>query len=100
MMPRMEREDITHLAALARITVTDEEVDELKANITDALAYVSVVSDITADLDMTKKVGARYNVFRKDEVTNEPGAHTETLLAEAPARQDNYLKVKKILNQD
>ena len=100
MMPTMETKDVKHLASLARIRITDDEAERLKKDIDSVLKYVSVVSDIAAGDDLTKKVGARYNLFRKDEVTNEPGAFTETLLAEAPAREGNYLKVKKILNQD
>jgi aspartyl-tRNA(Asn)/glutamyl-tRNA(Gln) amidotransferase subunit C len=100
MMPTMETKDIKHLASLARIRIADAEAEALKKDIDSVLDYVSVVSDIAAADGLTKKVGARYNVFRTDAVTNEPGVHTETLLQEAPAREGNYLKVKKILSQD
>jgi len=100
MMPRMELEEIKHLAKLSRIRITDAEAQGLKEDIDAVLAYVSVVSEITSTDDTAPKVGARYNVFRKDEVTNEPGSFSEALLAEAPARDGDYLKVKKILNQD
>lgn len=100
MMPTMETKDIKHLAALARIRISDDEAENLKTDIDSVLSYVSVVSDITAEDGLTKKVGARYNVFRQDVVTNEPGEYTETLLSVAPHRQGNYLKVKKILSQD
>ena len=96
----METGDIKHLASLARIRISDNEAEGLKKDIDSVLEYVSVVSEITTDGDVTKKVGARYNVFRDDVVTNEPGSFTEALLAEAPKREGNYLKVKKILNQD
>ena len=100
MMPHMKIEEIKHLASLARIEVTEAQAEELKDDISAVLDYVSVVSEITAEGGLTKKVGARANVFRKDEVTNEPGSYTTTLLAEAPERVGDYLKVKKILNQD
>lgn len=96
----METGDIKHLASLSRIRISDAEAEELKTDIDSVLAYVSVVSEITTEDDLTKKVGARHNIFREDEVTNETGSYTEVLLAEAPAREGNLLKVKKILNQD
>lgn len=96
----MELEDIKHLASLARIRVTDAEAVDLKTDIESVLSYVSVVNDIAAEGDLTKKVGARYNVFRADAVTNEPGSFTEDLLGGAPATDGHFLKVKKILNQD
>lgn len=100
MMRPMETGDIKHLASLSRIRISDEEAESLKNDIDAVLEYVSVVSDITAEGDLTKKVGARFNVFRQDAVTNEPGSHSEALMAEAPEREGDYLKVKKILNQD
>lgn len=100
MMRAMETGDIKHLASLARIRISDDEAEDLKEDIASVLEYVSVVSEITTEGDLTKKVGPRHNIFRADEITNEPGSYTEDLLAEAPNREGNYLKVKKILNQD
>lgn len=99
-MPSMETDDVKHLASLARIRISDSEAESLKQDIDSVLEYVGVVSDIAAEADLTKKVGARYNIFREDEVTNEPGSYTKDLMAEAPHRDGDYLKVKKILNQD
>ena len=96
----METGDIKHLASLSRIEITEKEAEDLKNDVEAVLDYVSVVSDITAEDGLDKKVGARYNVFREDEVTNEPGEFTEAIMNEAPSREGNYLKVKKILSQD
>lgn len=96
----MTREEILHLGTLARIRLTDEEADALQREIGTILEYVGTVDEIIADVDVTKEVGAQYNVMREDAVTNEPGAYTETLLAEMPEREGPYLKVKKILNPD
>ncbi len=99
-MPHMEKQDIVHLANLARIRMTDQEAEALKEEIASVLAYVSTVNDITADTSLTKKVGARYNVFREDKVENEADAYTEVLLREAPKVKGRHLMVKKILQTD
>lgn len=96
----MNKEDILRLGNLARIKISDEEAEALKGDVTAVLEYVSVVNDIAASSDLTKEVGAVYNVFREDVVTVAPGAHTEDLLAEAPDRKGQYVSVKKILNTD
>ena len=96
----MEIGDIKHLASLSRIRITDEEAEVLKKDVDAVLDYVSVVSEITTEDDLTKKVGARHNIFRKDEITNEPGEYTEALMNETPRSEGGYLKVKKILSQD
>lgn len=96
----MEKVDIKHLGELSRIALTEAEIAALETEIPAILEYVSMVNSIAADGATTKQVGARYNVFRDDEVTTEPGSNTEALLGEAPNRDGQFLKVKKILQQD
>ncbi|MEM9336362.1 MAG: Asp-tRNA(Asn)/Glu-tRNA(Gln) amidotransferase subunit GatC [Patescibacteria group bacterium] len=96
----MTKEQILHLGNLARIKLSEEEVEQFNSEITAVLEYVSTVNDIAGDAALTKQVGARYNIFRQDEVTNEPGQFTEDLLREMPETDGRHLKVKKILNQD
>ena len=97
----MTKEEILHLGTLARIKLTDEEATHFNTEIDAILDYVSTVNEIVADYSaLTKTVGPVHNVFRADEVTNEPGSHTKDLQAEFPDAQDGYLRVKKILNPD
>lgn len=100
-MLTMTREEILHLASLARIKLTDEELQGLETDLPKILDYVSVVSDIVGtDVDLSPEIGARYNVFREDEITNEPAEYTEALLGEMPETDGQFLKVKKILNTE
>lgn len=96
----MTKEEILHLGELARIRLTDDEVQKLQGDITNILEYVGVVNDVVTDAALEKKVGVVHNVFREDEITNEPGAYTQVLLAEMPETKGKFLKVKKILNPD
>lgn len=96
----MEKVDVLHLARLARIGIDDKEAESLKADIESVLSYVSDINTITADITLTKKVGARYNVFRDDVVTVQTGSHTDAILKEAPKVSGRHLQVKKILQQD
>jgi len=93
----MKREDIEHLAKLARIEVGDSEADKLATDITSILGYVSEIEDITGDKQNEKKVGPLYNVMREDTDPHESNIYTEDLLNLAPERDGQYLKVKKIL---
>ena len=94
----VEKKDIEHLADLARITLNPEEIASLQTEIESILGYVSEVKNLTTDSVDTKVVGARYNVFREDKVTNQPESYTKVLLDEAPETKDGYVVVKKILN--
>lgn len=96
----MTKEEILHLADLARIKINDEEVVKFQGEIESILNYVSQVNKIVADTTLEKVPGPVHNVFREDEVTNEPGSHTEKLVEAFPDRKGNLLRVQKILNPD
>lgn len=101
MLELMKREDIEHLASLARIRLTDEEQARLPQELSSIVEYVSVVSDIAGDdADDVPQVGVVHNVFRKDVVTNEPDQYTNDILAEMPKTDGRFLSVKKILNPE
>lgn len=92
------KEEITHLGSLARIALSNEEVESFSSDIEAILQYVSTVASITGENAAVEvALGARINVFRDDVVTTTVGEHTETLLSAMPHRQDNYMAVKKIL---
>ena len=87
--------DIEKLASLARIAISDEEKASMQKDIESILEYVGQVKNISTDA--VREVPNLRNVMRDDVVTHESGEFTETLLNLAPAREGNYLKVKKIL---
>lgn len=95
----MTKEEILHLGTLSRVSLSDEEVAKFNPEIDAILEYVGQVSEIVSDIG-EKTAGVVHNVFREDEVTNEPGAYTSDIVAAFPDKQDNFLKVKKILNPD
>jgi aspartyl-tRNA(Asn)/glutamyl-tRNA(Gln) amidotransferase subunit C len=94
----MKREDIEHLASLARIRLTEKEIETLPAELSSIMDYVSTVSDIAATGNIEEpKVGPVFNVFRKDEVTNQPNQYSQAIINEMPATEGRFLAVKKIL---
>ncbi len=98
----MTQEEVRHLAKLARIELTEQEIVKFAKEMSAVLDYVSKVKQLAGEDDVSLKptVGARYNVFRPDLVTNEPEAYTKELLAEMPKTEGRYLVVKKILQTD
>lgn len=95
----MTRDEIVHLANLSRVALSERELDSLETDLPSILAYVSAVTAIAADeTTEVPQVGVRHNVFRADEITNEPGKYTNALLDEMPERAGQYMKVQKILS--
>ena len=88
-------EEVKKLASLSRIAVSDEEVESLRKDMDSILGYVAEINSAPlADIDVSHD---RVNVFRNDDEANTVGEYREKLLANAPDRDGNYLKVKKIL---
>lgn len=96
----MKREDIEHLASLSRIRLTEKEIESLPEELSSIMSYVSVVSDIADDAVVEPQLGARFNIFRKDEITNQPNEFSKDIINEMPAFEGRYMSVKKILKVD
>ncbi len=96
----MERQDIERIAHLARIELTSAETDDFLREVTSILGYVSEIIEITGDAPDEKVAGALVNVMREDTEPHEAGLYTEDILKAAPERDGQYVKVKKILDQN
>ncbi len=95
-------EDIQKLSELSRIKIAPEEQETLRTQIESILGYIDQIKKATLVSDAvsqkpTVQAGALRNVLREDGEPHMPSEFTERVLASAPAREDNYLKVKKIM---
>lgn len=96
----MKREDVEALAALARIELTDAEIETFSKEFDDILLYVDRVKGLAEGTVKEPQVGVLSNVFREDTDPHPPDRYTEDVLASAPLLQDRYIRVKKIIGQD
>ncbi len=99
LMPSIGRDDVARLADLARIQLSDEEIDRFAGefdSIMDAVASVSEVA--TEDVPATSHPIAMTNVFREDVVENT--LTQEQALAGAPEAQDGRFAVPQILGEE
>jgi aspartyl-tRNA(Asn)/glutamyl-tRNA(Gln) amidotransferase subunit C len=98
-MPEISRDDVAHLAKLARIDLTDAELDHLAPQLAVILESVAKVSEV-ADVDVppTSHAVPLRNVFRADEVR--PGLTPEEALAGAPEVDQQRFAVPRILDEE
>lgn len=97
-MTPMEHVDVAHLAALARLELTEEERERYQKEITDILGYVTQLTTVAGDAaGLIESAGVR-NVLRDDAEALPRGTYTDALLAAAPETQDGFVKVQKILD--
>lgn len=90
----MQIQDIKRLADLARINLTDDEMASIAKDIGPVLDYVDQLKSLDISGSQTSIVK---NVIRSDDVKNESGSFTESILREAPDTEKGYIKVKKVL---
>ena len=98
-MPSITRAEAAHLARLARLALSDEELDHLAGQldvIINAVARVSEVAD--ADVPPTSHAVPLTNVFRPDELR--PCLTPDEVLAAAPASEQQRFRVPRILDEE
>jgi aspartyl-tRNA(Asn)/glutamyl-tRNA(Gln) amidotransferase subunit C len=87
--------DIDHVARLARLDLSDEEKDRLRAQLGAILDHAAKVGEVaTADVEPTAYAIPRANVLRRDERT--ASLSVEEVLANAPETEDDRFKVPRI----
>lgn len=96
-MADLTRDDVLKLARLARLDLTDEEIEQYSKELTAILQYVEQLQavDVTG-LEPTNQVTGLTNVTRKDEVINYGYAPKE-LLKNVPEVLDDHIKVKRMI---
>lgn len=98
-MSSISHDQVAHLAMLARIELSEAELDTMTRELTvilDAVARVGEVSD--ADVPPMSHPMPLTNVTRPDEPR--PGLTPEQALANAPAAEDQRFAVPRILTED
>lgn len=95
----ISREDVANLANLARIDMSDEELDHLASELSVILDAVARVQEVTnSDVPPTSHPIPMSNVFRVDE--NRPSLSPEDALSGAPASEGQRFKVPRILGEE
>lgn len=98
-MSTISRDEVAHLAGLARLAVTDDELDTFAGQLDQILESVAKVGEVAAeDIPPTSHAVPLTNVFRQDAVR--PGLSREQALAGAPAAEENRFRVPRILNEE
>jgi aspartyl-tRNA(Asn)/glutamyl-tRNA(Gln) amidotransferase subunit C len=94
----ISREDVEHVAALARLGLTDDEIDRMQGQLNRILEAVNVLQSVdTSSVGPTAQVIALENVMRDDVARR--SADREAILANAPLREGALLRVPVVLEE-
>ncbi|MDD3006913.1 MAG: Asp-tRNA(Asn)/Glu-tRNA(Gln) amidotransferase subunit GatC [Candidatus Pacebacteria bacterium] len=94
---KVSEEEVKHIAELARIELTSEEVNKFAKEISDVLGYVEQLKEVdTEGIEPISQVTGKVNVLRED-MAEDADEETKDIMAKNyPDSQDGYIKVKQI----
>ena len=97
MSSKLTAEQIVALARLAKLQLSDEEVEQFRSELGEILTYVEQLSTVdTTGLEPTYQVTGTHNQMRADIVESQV-ATPEALLKLAPRSKDGYIKVGRMI---
>ncbi len=92
----ISREDVEHVAALARLALTEDETEKLTDELGQILEHADKISELdTVGVEPSAHAVKLTNVLRPDKVGEE--LQRDDALANAPNREDNAFGVPKIV---
>ena len=97
-MPQISRDEVAHLARLARLALTEDELDSFAGQLDAILGHVSQIQSVdVTDVEPTGNPLKDVNVTRPDTV--EPCLTQDEALAEAPKAVEGRFAVPRILGE-
>ena len=92
----ISRQDVEHIAHLARLGLSEDEKTTLQDQLSAILDHMRALNELdTSEIPPTAQVIPLHNVMRPDEVR--PSLPREAVLANAPARDEDFFRVPAVL---
>ena len=92
----ISKDEIIHIAKLANLNLSEEEIERYAKDMTDILEFADIVNNLNTDkIKETIGINGEYNVFRKDEIKQ--GISRDDLLKNAPSQDDGMFRIPKVI---
>jgi aspartyl-tRNA(Asn)/glutamyl-tRNA(Gln) amidotransferase subunit C len=94
-------DDVSHIARLAQIPVTEDEKKELSSGFNTVIKVLDTLNSIdVTNVEPTHQVTGLVNVFREDVVDEKRMFTQEEALENAPSAHDGYFMVDQVIDQE
>ena len=93
----ISKEEVIHIAKLARLELTEQEIEKMQKDLSGILDYVDLLKKAKTKKSKTTNRAGVFNVLRKDETTDKNPNTANRLIESAPDKKDGYIKVKQVL---
>jgi aspartyl-tRNA(Asn)/glutamyl-tRNA(Gln) amidotransferase subunit C len=92
----ISRDEVTYIAGLARLTLTDDEIDLYAQQLSDILGYIEQLNELDVDnVEPMSHVLDIINVMREDK--HLPSLSREDVMANAPDHDGEHFKVPRVV---
>ncbi len=92
----LSREEVIHIARLARVGLTEEEIERFRQQLSHILENFELLKRIdTSQVPPTAQPNPLSTVVKED--ISRPSMNRENVLANAPARHDEFIKIRPVL---
>jgi aspartyl-tRNA(Asn)/glutamyl-tRNA(Gln) amidotransferase subunit C len=90
--------DVAHVARLARLSLSDEELERMRSQLSDILAYIEMLQEVdVTGVEPTAQVTGLETVMRPDVVS--ASLSREAVLANAPDQREGMFRVKPVFEE-
>jgi aspartyl-tRNA(Asn)/glutamyl-tRNA(Gln) amidotransferase subunit C len=94
----LTKDEVRDIAKLARIGVTDEEIDSYQKDMSSILKYFDKLQEVNTDgVEEIGHITGVTNIYRKDRVDEMSEEGKKKIMENVPESQDDYIKVKSVL---
>jgi len=95
---QLNQKQIQHIANLARLELTEEELKKYSNQLSDILSYINQLKEVdTANIEPTAQVTGLENVFREDKVEKWDEDEVKIALEQAREVEGGQIKVGRVL---
>jgi aspartyl-tRNA(Asn)/glutamyl-tRNA(Gln) amidotransferase subunit C len=96
--PKITLKEVEHVARLARLDLSEPEKERMRSQLDAILTYIDKLRRLNTDnVEPTSHAIPMLNVMREDEAR--PGLPPEAMLANAPEREGDFVRVPRIIEE-
>jgi aspartyl-tRNA(Asn)/glutamyl-tRNA(Gln) amidotransferase subunit C len=95
---QLSKEEIQHIAKLARLDLTDAELEKYGSQLSSVLSYIDQLKEVDVKgVEPTAQVSGLTNVTRQDVARDWDEKEVEEALRDAPEKEGRFIKVKRVI---
>ncbi len=92
----LTRKDVEHVAKLARLALSDQEKEHFTGQLGNILGYIEKLQELKTDQGASKPDASAAKAYWREDQARKSGLK-EAILANAPEREEDFFKVKKVI---